>query len=142
MEYLAILMFILLLFSSLKYKYRVRLFASKKEMLTFFAGVLLIGVVWDSFGVLRGHWSLGAQFLIGEGITIGFLPIEEYLFMMIVPFSVLVLYKTHNKGSFQVIQTENPKLIRKRKAYSLMSMLMRLLMVPNEFGVKDGAPRF
>lgn len=93
MEYLAILIFIFLLFSSLKYKFRIRLFASGRETLLFFMVCLLIGVAWDSFGILRGHWSLGEKYLVGGGIKIGWLPIEEYLFILIVPFSVAVTYR-------------------------------------------------
>jgi len=62
-----------------------------KEALVFFLSCLFIGIAWDSFGILRGHWSLGEKYLVG--IRIGLLPIEEYLFIIIVPFSVAVLYK-------------------------------------------------
>jgi len=78
MEYLAILIFIFLLFSGLKHKYKIRLFTSVRELLSFFAVVLVIGVVWDSFGIWRGHWELKDPFLVG--IKIDLLPIEEYLF--------------------------------------------------------------
>jgi len=82
MEYLAILTFILFVFSLLKHKYRIRLFKSANEALAFFISCLIVGIAWDSFGILRG---------------IGVLPIEEYLFITIVPFSVAVLYKLVTK---------------------------------------------
>jgi lycopene cyclase domain-containing protein len=59
---------------------------------------LAIGVVWDSYAILRGHWTFGKQFFVG--IKLGVMPVEEYLFMLIIPFSVLVLHK---------IVTEKPK---------------------------------
>ncbi len=91
MEYLAILIFILLLFSYLKHSLGILLFNSKKKALMFFASCLFVGILWDSFGVLRGHWSLGEKYLVG--IKIGVLSIEEYMFIIIIPYSVAVLYK-------------------------------------------------
>jgi len=52
-----------------------------------------------SFGVLRGHWSLGEKYLVG--IRIGVLPMEEYLFIIIIPFAVAVLYKIVTKNTHQ-----------------------------------------
>ena len=59
--------------------------------MTFAIACLVIGVVWDSYAILRGHWTFGEQFFIG--VKVGVTPVEEYLFMLIIPFSVLVLYK-------------------------------------------------
>jgi lycopene cyclase domain-containing protein len=62
-----------------------------KEALLFAVTCFVIGVVWDTYAILRGHWSFGEQFFVG--VKIGVMPVEEYLFMLIIPFSVLVLYK-------------------------------------------------
>ena len=91
LEYLAILISVFSVFMILKLKYKIQLFRSVKEALLFAATCLVIGVVWDSYAILRGHWSFGEQFFIG--IKMGVMPVEEYLFMLIIPFSVLVLYK-------------------------------------------------
>jgi len=76
---------------SLKFRYKIQLFESVKEGLLFVAACFIIGVVWDSYAILRGHWSFGEQFFVG--IDIGVMAIEEYLFVLIVPFSVLVFSK-------------------------------------------------
>jgi lycopene cyclase domain-containing protein len=77
---------------SLKLKHKIQLFKSTREALRFFLACLAIGVTWDSFAIFRGHWSFGEQFF--TGIKLGLMPVEEYLFILIIPFSVLVLYKT------------------------------------------------
>lgn len=92
MEYLAILASVFLFFLGLKLKHRIQLFRSTKEALLFFLACLAIGVAWDSYAIFRGHWSFGEQFF--AGIKLGLMPVEEYLFILIIPFSVLVLYKT------------------------------------------------
>ena len=91
MEYLAILILVFSVFMSLKAKCKIHLFRSVREALLFAATCLVIGVVWDSYAIIRGHWSFGEQFFVG--IIMGVMPGEEYLFMLIIPFSVLVLYK-------------------------------------------------
>ncbi|MFB6204375.1 MAG: lycopene cyclase domain-containing protein [Candidatus Nanohaloarchaea archaeon] len=50
-----------------------------------------VGVAWDSFAVLRGHWSFGSTGL--TGIRIGVLPLEEYIFMVVVPFWIITVYR-------------------------------------------------
>jgi len=91
MEYLGILLFVFLVFMFLKLWYRIQLFKSVKERVIFALACLAIGVVWDSYAILRGHWVFGEQFF--TGVKIGVMPMEEYLFILIIPFSVLVLYK-------------------------------------------------
>jgi lycopene cyclase domain-containing protein len=55
----------------------------------------LIGVIWDSYAVYKGLWNFTGTGLIG--IKIGLLPLEEYLFFLIVPFSILTAYKVLEK---------------------------------------------
>jgi lycopene cyclase domain-containing protein len=91
MEYLVILTFIYSVFLGLKLRFKIRLFRSTAHALLFFAVCLAIGIVWDSYAILRGHWTFGEQFFVG--IKIGVMPLEEYFFILIIPFSVLVLHK-------------------------------------------------
>lgn len=78
--------------------FRTQLFKLKRETLAFYVACLAIGVVWDSYAINRGHWSFREQYFIG--IKVGLMPIEEYLFILIVPFSVLVLYKIITRKRF------------------------------------------
>ena len=90
MEYLAILISVFLVSMILKLKYKIQLFKSVKKGLVLAVLLLIIGVLWDSYAILRGYWSFEEEFFIG--IDIGVMPLEEYLFMLIIPFLVLVLY--------------------------------------------------
>jgi len=91
LEYLAILIAVFLVFMNLKLKYKIQLFNSVKEGLLLAILLLVIGGLWDSYAILRGYWSFREEFFIG--VDIGVMPLEEYLFMLIIPFLVLVLYK-------------------------------------------------
>ena len=90
MEYLVILISVFLVSMVLKLKYKIQLFKSAKKGLLLAVLLLVIGGLWDSYAILRGYWSFEEEFFIG--IDIGVMPLEEYLFMLIIPFLVLVLY--------------------------------------------------
>ena len=90
MEYLVILISVFLVSMVLKLKYKIQLFKSAKKGLLPTVLLLVIGGLWDSYAILRGYWSFEEEFFIG--IDIGVMPLEEYLFMLIIPFLVLVLY--------------------------------------------------
>lgn len=91
MEYLLILFLFFLVTLFLEHKYRVHLYHNRRERFLVVTFFFLVGVLWDSFAVWRGHWA----FPVGKtlNIRIGLLPIEEYLFFLIVPFFTLTVYK-------------------------------------------------
>jgi len=99
LEYLAILISVFLVSMSLKLKYKIQLFNSVKEGLVLAILLLVIGGLWDSYAILRGYWSFEEEFFIG--IDIGIMPLEEYLFMLIIPFLVLVLYRIVTRKSYR-----------------------------------------
>ena len=91
MEYLLILLFLLISGIFIEWKYHIRLYHSRKERFIITSFFFIIGVLWDSFATYRGHWSFLGDGLIG--LKIGLLPIEEYLFILIVPFWIITIYK-------------------------------------------------
>jgi len=95
MEYLIILIILLLISIFLEWKYRIHLYQSKKERLWIPIIFFIIGVLWDSWAVYRGHWNFEGQGLIG--IKIGYLPLEEYLFFLIFPYFLLTTYRFFKK---------------------------------------------
>jgi len=99
LEYLAILFSVFLISSSLKFKYKIQLFNSVKEGVLLAIALLVIGGLWDSYAILRGYWSFEEEFFIG--VNIGVMPLEEYLFMLIIPFLVLVLYRIITKKDYR-----------------------------------------
>ena len=99
MEYLAILIIVFLVSMSLKLRYRIQLFKSVKEGLLVIISLFVIGTLWDSYAILRGYWSFEEEFFIG--IDIGVMPLEEYLFILIIPFLALVIYGIVTRKSYR-----------------------------------------
>ncbi len=85
-----ILISVLLICLAVKWKFKLRLFRSTKEAFIVMFSLFAIGSAWDSFAIYRGYWSYNRQFYVG--MTVGLMPLEEYLFMVVVPFLTLVVY--------------------------------------------------
>lgn len=57
--------------------------------------ILVVGtifILWDYIATLRNDWSFNSKFIIG--IKLYFLPIEEIIFFITVPFASIFLYET------------------------------------------------
>jgi len=91
LEYLIILISVFLICAVAKWRLKLQLFRSLKEALTVIGSLFIIGSVWDSFSIFRGYWVFNKEFFVG--ITIGLMPLEEYLFMLVIPFMTLVVYR-------------------------------------------------
>ena len=63
----------------------------KKERFIIAGIMFLLCLAWDYYATWRGHWSFNGPGLIG--IRIGWLPIEEFLFILIMPFWAITFYK-------------------------------------------------
>ena len=95
MEYFLILMGFLLLALFLEHKYHVRIYHSRKERIIITLHFFIIGTVWDYYATWRGHWVFPGPGLLG--IRIFGLPIEEFLFFLIMPFLSITAYKIMDK---------------------------------------------
>ncbi len=79
----------------LQLKFKIKLYNSWKERIIIPLVFFVIGMAWDSFAIYREHWSFKGSGL--TGIKIWLLPIEEYLFAIIIPYFIITLYKVLNK---------------------------------------------
>jgi len=95
MEYLLILIGLFVISICLEWKYRIKLYSSRKERFLIPLVFLIIGTIWDSFAIWRGHWTFEGPGLVG--LTIGLMPVEEYLFALIVPYFILTIYRVLKK---------------------------------------------
>lgn len=91
MEYLIILLFWLIVAAALHYRYRLKLYRNARQMVVTVGFYFIVGVGWDMIGASRGQWTFDYENLLG--LSAGVLPVEELLFMLIVPYGILVFYK-------------------------------------------------
>ena len=75
----------------LEVKFRVHLYRTRKERILISLIFFVIGVGWDSISTIEKLWVYPGNGLVG--IWIGVLPIEEYLFSLVVPFWILTVYR-------------------------------------------------
>ena len=95
MEYLIIEIIIFaLLYLSQRY-YDIKIFRTKIQFLVFWLWVFVVGIIWDQYAVLRGHWIYPGKGTLG--LFIGKIPLEDYIFMIIVPYAILVAYLISDK---------------------------------------------
>lgn len=98
MEYLLILSLMALSALILRIAIGVQVFASWRHAIATIGVCLVVGTAWDSYAIARGHWSFDEAFLLG--VEIGYMPVEEYLFIVIVPLWVLVVYRAIETSRF------------------------------------------
>ncbi len=91
MEYLILLISILIACAVIKLGFKLQLFSSKKRAALTLCSLFVIGSTLDSFAIVRGYWSFQKQFFVG--VTIGVMPVEEYLFVLVIPFLTIVFYR-------------------------------------------------
>ena len=91
-EYLFLLVSILAVCLAINLKYRLRIFESSKQAGIGLFSLFAIGSVLDSFAVTRGYWTYNITERFYVGIKIGVLPVEEYLFMLVIPYLTLTIY--------------------------------------------------
>ncbi len=99
LEYLILLISILLTCIILNLVFKLQLFESSKQAVIVLVSLFVIGTVLDSFAVLRGYWSYNENANFFVGIKIGVLPIEEYLFMIVIPYLTLTVFGLIKKTS-------------------------------------------
>ena len=99
MEYLLLLISILLVCIILNLGCKLQVFQSSKQALVVLVSLFVIGTGLDSFAVLRGYWSYNENPNFFAGIKIGVLPIEEYLFMIVIPYLTLTIFGLVRKAN-------------------------------------------
>jgi len=90
MEYLFILIGLLILTATMHRVFHIKLYANSKQAIITIVAFLVVGVIWDSLAISRGHWLFPPEH--NTGWIIGKMPFEEYLFMLIQPYFVMVVY--------------------------------------------------
>ena len=89
MSYISILLVLLLVTASVHKGFGLRIYKKKKQMVVVNLFVLIVGVIWDSYAITHKHWTFPPGKVIGY---IGVMPIEEYMFIFIITYFILVSY--------------------------------------------------
>lgn len=76
----------------LEFTFRIRVLRSPKKLLKTLAFVIPPFIVWDWYAVSRGHWHFDPNLTTG---IIGPLaiPLEEYLFFIVIPVAALLTFE-------------------------------------------------
>lgn len=93
--YLAALIVFFVFALWLEWKFRFHLYRTRKERLVVTLVFFVIGVTWDSIATIKKTWIYPGNGLVG--VWIGVLPLEEYLFSLVVPFWIVTVYKLVDK---------------------------------------------
>ena len=94
-EYSFILLLFLVISFILQKKFKVIIFKNFKQFLFVEGIVFAAAILWDNYAIYRGHWSFGEKYLLGP--KLGFMPIEEFAFVIITSYFGLVIYKISEK---------------------------------------------
>jgi lycopene cyclase domain-containing protein len=91
MEYISILLLIFLVTLILEKTNHIHLYHNRKERIEILFIFFVIGIIWDNFALWRGDWIYPQEKILG--FKIGLMPIEDYLYILIIPYCVLTIYK-------------------------------------------------
>jgi len=98
-EYFLILLGLFLVTLYLHWYFKIKIFKSFGQLLIFNGTNLFLATVWDQYAIFRGHWSFNETFLLGP--KIGYMPIEEFLFVLVLSFFALTFYKILDSGKLR-----------------------------------------
>ena len=98
MTYLIILAIYFLVALALHKVMKIKLYDKAREkniVFVWFTTIFISGLICDLFATYKQIWIFPGNGIIG--LRFFWLPIEEFLFFMVVPYFVLVLYEVLNK---------------------------------------------
>jgi lycopene cyclase domain-containing protein len=91
-EYMLVLLGTLLVPLLLSFDRNIALWRNWRALLRSIAAVLLLFGAWDIAATLRGHWSFNPAHVLGTKLAE--LPIEEWLFFIVVPFVTIFTWES------------------------------------------------
>lgn len=78
-----------------EWKFRLHLYRSLKQRIIITLHIFILGMIWDYYATYHQHWIFPGPGLIG--VRIFNLPIEEFMFFLIVPYAIIATYKYLDK---------------------------------------------
>ena len=114
-EYLLLNIFIIIVPLLLIYERNLKFYKKIRSVFISILIVSLIYIIWDSIATVRGDWGFNPKYLIGFNLFS--LPLEEILFFITVPYSIIFIYETAN------YYLEERKIFFNRYPYFLLIIL-------------------
>ncbi|CAN5158327.1 hypothetical protein BH20ACT8_BH20ACT8_06090 [soil metagenome] len=90
-EYLVLLCLCVLVTLPLELFLGVRVYRQAKRLLLSLGCMAVVFVTWDLVGTELGHWDYNAAYV--TGVRVLGLPLEEYLFFLVVPLCAILTYE-------------------------------------------------
>lgn len=91
-SYIAVLVFIFLGTVWLEIILKARVYQKFKRLILTIIPVVVLMVIWDYYAIINNHWFFDPEKTTGITL-IGFLPLEELLFFIIVPIAALLSFE-------------------------------------------------
>jgi lycopene cyclase domain-containing protein len=91
-SYIAVLVFIFLGTVWLEIILKARVYQKFKRLILTIIPVVILMVIWDYYAIINNHWFFDPEKTTGITL-IGFLPLEELLFFIIVPIAALLSFE-------------------------------------------------
>lgn len=76
-----------------------RVYRRPKALLSTLAPVVVVFAGWDLIAVHHGDWWYSERYILG--LRLAALPLEEWLFFLVVPFCALLTYEVLGRGPGQ-----------------------------------------
>lgn len=93
-EYLLLNIFIILVPLLLTFERNLKFYKKLRSVLISILIVSPIYIIWDSIATVRGDWGFNPKYLLGFNLFS--LPLEELLFFITVPYSIIFIFETVN----------------------------------------------
>jgi lycopene cyclase domain-containing protein len=91
-QYLLLMAGCLLVTLPLEFVLRARVYRRPRRLLYALLPVLVVFVVWDVVGIVRGHWSYSDRYTTGILLPLD-VPLEELVFFVVIPLCGLLTYE-------------------------------------------------
>jgi lycopene beta-cyclase len=91
-RYLLLLLCCLLVTLPLEFALKARVYRRPRRLLAALSVPLVVFCVWDIVGIHRGVWTYNPAFVTGVRLPFS-LPLEEFLFFLVVPVCGLLTYE-------------------------------------------------
>jgi lycopene cyclase domain-containing protein len=94
-QYLLLMAGCVLITLPLEFLVGVRVYRSPRRLVAALLPSFVLFALWDLFGILRGHWTYSPRYV--TGIEIGPVPLEEFVFFIVIPVCALLTYEAVGK---------------------------------------------